>query len=298
MNITRMSSEPLPNPRALAAAGTAFGCPRDFFDCRFVYTVISARARGLSVGVNMNPDKHCNYDCVYCEVNRAEPARETRLDVPVMLEELERTLDCVHSGAIGERPGYQRVPPELLQLRHVSLSGDGEPTLCPNFAEAVEAIVHLRACGRFPYFKLVLLTNGTGLAQPEVVESLKRFTSGDEVWVKFEAGTQEHMNRVNHPDCALEDILANILLVARQRSVVIQSLFPALAREAVLASEVEAYVQRLRELKEAGAQISLVQIYSAARPSTHSECGHLPLRTLSAIAQRVREGSGLKAEVF
>ena len=73
---------------------------------------------------------------------------------------------------------------------------------------------------------------------------------------------------------------------------------PALARETVLASEVEAYVQRLRELKEAGAQISLVQIYSAARPSTHSECGHLPLRTLSAIAQRVREGSGLKAEVF
>src|ERR1041385_9455166 len=47
--------------------GTAFGCPRDFLDNRFVYTVISARARGLSVGVNMNPDKHCNFDCVYCE---------------------------------------------------------------------------------------------------------------------------------------------------------------------------------------------------------------------------------------
>ena len=46
-------------------ADTAFGCSRDFLDGRFVYTVISPRARGLSVGVNMNPDKRCNFDCVY-----------------------------------------------------------------------------------------------------------------------------------------------------------------------------------------------------------------------------------------
>jgi hypothetical protein len=57
-------------------------------------------------------------------------------------------------------------------------------------------------------------------------------------------------------------------------------------------------VLRLKELKEAGARIPLVQIYSATRPTPHSECGHLPLRTLSDIARRVREGSGLRAEVF
>ena len=72
----------------------------------------------------------------------------------------------------------------------------------------------------------------------------------------------------------------------------------AFSAEAPSASEIEAYVQRLRELKDAGAQIPLVQIYSATRPTPHSECGHLPLRTLSHIAQRVREASGLKAEVF
>jgi hypothetical protein len=68
--------------------------------------------------------------------------------------------------------------------------------------------------------------------------------------------------------------------------------------EAPPASEIEAYIQRLHELKGAGAQIPLVQIYSATRPTPHSECGHLPLRTLSHIAQRVREVTGLKAEVF
>jgi wyosine [tRNA(Phe)-imidazoG37] synthetase (radical SAM superfamily) len=185
-----------------------------------------------------------------------------------------------------------------MELRHVTLSGDGEPTLCPNFVEAVEAVVHLRARGRFPFFKLVLITNASGLDRPEVGEGLSLFTPRDEVWAKLEAGTQEYMNRVNRPDCPLEKILANILLLARRRPVVIQSLFPSISGATLSASEIEAHVQRLRELKDAGAQIPMVQIYSATRPAAQSECGHLPLRTLSAIAQRVREVSGLKAEVF
>jgi len=278
--------------------GTAFGCPRDFLGHRFIYTVISPRARGLSVGVNMNPDKRCNFDCVYCEVNRLEPLRESRLDVPVMMAELERTLELVGSGGLRERPCYRSTPPELLELRHVALSGEGEPTLCPNFVEAVESVVHLRARGRFPFFKLVLITNASGLDRPEVAEGLRLFTPRDEVWAKLEIGTQEYMNRVNRPDCPLEKILTNVLLLARQRPVIIQSLFPSIGGETPPASEIEAYVQRLRELREVGAQIARVQIYSATRPPAHSECGHLPLRTLSAIAHRVREATGLAAELF
>jgi len=280
------------------ACGTAFGCARDFLGNRFIYTVISPRAHGLSVGVNMNPDQHCNFDCAYCEVNRHEPQHEPRLDVPVMTAELERTLELVQSGEIRKRPCYRSAPPELLELRHVTLSGDGEPTLSPNFVEAVESIVHLRTRGRFSFVKLVLITNASGLDRPEAAQGLSLFTPHDEVWVKLEAGTQEYMNRVNRPGCALEKILANILAVARQRPVVIQSLFPSINGDAPPPSEIEAYVQRLRDLKDAGAQIALVHIYSATRPSVHSECGHLPLRTLSHIAQRVREGTGLKAEVF
>ena len=69
-------------------AATAFGCPRNFLDNRFVYTVVSPRARGLSIGINMNPDRFCNFDCVYCEVDRKLPATERDLDVGVMAEEL------------------------------------------------------------------------------------------------------------------------------------------------------------------------------------------------------------------
>ena len=285
-------------PGSTLNCGTTFGCTRDPHNNRFVYTVISPRARGLSVGVNMNPDKLCNFDCAYCEVNRSKPSGEARLEVPVMIAELQRTLELVGSGELRERPPYRSVPPELLELRHVTLSGDGEPTLCPNFVKAVEAVVHLRARGRFPFFKLVLLTNASGLDRPEVVQGLNLFTLSDEVWAKLDAGTQEYMERVNRPECPLEKILENILFLARRRPVIIQSLFPFINREAPPPSEIEAYVQRLRALKEAGAQIPLVQIYSATRPTAQSECGHLPLRTLTAIAQRVREAAGLKAEIF
>ncbi len=278
--------------------GTAFGYPRNFLGNRFVYTVVSPRAHGLSVGVNLNPDKSCNFDCVYCEVNRAAPTRDTILDVSVMGAELESTLALAQSGRLREQLGYQNLPAELLKLRHVTLGGDGEPTLSPNFVKAVETIIHLRARGRFPFFKLVLITNASGLDRPEVEECFGCFTTVDQVWAKLEAGTQVYMNRVNKPDCALEKILANILRLARQRPVIIQSLFPSLDGQGPPSSEIEAYVGRLKELKEAGAQIPLVQIYSATRPTFHSECGHLPLRTLSAIAQRVREVAGLKVEVF
>lgn len=275
---------------------TVFGSPRDFLDNRFVYTVISARARGLAVGVNLCPERQCNFRCVYCEVYRNGDPREA-LDVEVMAGELKKTLAYVRGGRLRERPWYRALPDELLQLRHVALSGDGEPTLSPRFAEALQAIVHVRALGGAA-FKLVLLTNGTGLDLPPVQQGLKYFTRSDEVWAKLDGGTQAYVNKVNRSDVPLEKVLGNILLLGRQRSVVVQSLFPAINHEEPPLEEIEQYSRRLLELKHAGAEIALVQIYSATRPSPNSESGHLPLKALSRIAQIVRQTTGLKAEVF
>jgi wyosine [tRNA(Phe)-imidazoG37] synthetase (radical SAM superfamily) len=276
---------------------TPFGSPRDFLDNRYVYTVISARARGLAVGINLCPDRKCNFNCVYCEVHRnGDPCEQ--LDVELMAAELKKTLGYVRSGRLRERPWYRALPDELLQLRHVALSGDGEPTLSAKFAEAVQAIVHVRALNDFPFFKLVLLTNGTGLDLPHVQEGLKCLTRSDEIWAKLDGGTQAYLNKVNRSDVPIEKILSNIVTLGRQRPIVIQSLFPAINSEEPPLEEVEQYARRLADLKNAGADISLVQIYSATRPAPNSQSGHLPLRSLSRIAQAVRQASGLKTEVF
>ncbi len=276
---------------------TAFGSPRDFLDNQFVYAVVSPRAHGLSVGVNLSPEKVCNFNCVYCEVHRNGEAPKS-LDVEVMAAELKKTLMLVRAGRLRERPWYHSLPDELLQLRHVALSGDGEPTLSPRFAEALQAVVHVRALGGFPFFKLVLITNATGLDLPQVQEGLKSLTHSDEVWTKLDGGTQAYVNKVNRAEVPLDKVLGNILMLARQRPVIIQSLFPALGAEEPPLEEIEQYARRLLELKNSGANISLVQIYSATRPSANSDCGHLPLKILSRIAHIVRQNTGLKAEVF
>jgi len=287
-----------PAPALKEVMPAPFGSPRNFLNNRFVYAVISQRARGLSIGVNLTPDKYCNFDCLYCEVNRDEPVHDRKVNLRVLSTELQDLLTVTFQGRLREFQGFQHTPEELLQLKAVALSGNGEPTLSPSFAEVVHEVIHVRSLGKFPFFKIVLITNASGLDLPEVRAGLRAFTAEDEIWVKLEAGTQAYMDRVNRGNLTLKKVMSNILLIARERPVVIQSLFPLIDGEEPPSDEIEEYVHRLKELKTGGAQISLVQVYSAHRPPHRPICGHLPLKALSRIAQRVREVTGLKAEVF
>lgn len=280
------------------AIADAFACPRDYSENRFVYTVVSPRAEGLSIGVNLNPDKGCNFDCAYCEIDRERRDVEARLDLAAMADELSATLAEAYSGELRNRRCYRGLPAELLIPRHVALSGDGEPTLSEHFAEVVETVTHQRAVGEFPFFKIVLITNSSGLDRPEVRRGLGCFTTHDEVWAKLDAGTQAWMDRVNVSPDRLERIVENILALARERPVIIQTLFPMIGETGPPDGEIEAYSERLKEIVAGGGKIASVQIYSANRPTPNSECGHLPLRRLSEIAQQVRRATGLRVEVF
>jgi wyosine [tRNA(Phe)-imidazoG37] synthetase (radical SAM superfamily) len=276
----------------------AYGEARNFLDNRFIYLVISQRARGLSIGVNMNPAQDCNFRCVYCEVARDKPPTDREINVAVMSAELKVMLQRVHRDTIKELSEYHAVPEELLQLRTVNLSGDGEPTLCPRFEEVVQEVVHQRAQAQVPFFKIVLITNASGLHLPGVQNGLRWLTAQDEVWAKLDAGTPESINRINRTLVPLEKLLHNIQAFGRQRPVVIQSLFPLLEEQEPTAEEIEQYVQRLAELKAAGTMISRVQVYSAHRPTGLANCRHLSLKCLSQIAQLVHSRTGLEAEVF
>src|SRR6185295_20336399 len=81
--IEGLAGQTVPNKNATQAPNAPFGYPRDFLDNRFVYLTISPRARGLSIGVNLNPDRKCNFDCVYCEVDRTQPIHDETIDCDV-----------------------------------------------------------------------------------------------------------------------------------------------------------------------------------------------------------------------
>ena len=306
----QLISDPLSMVRAArsAARGSrpASGPPRSYFGNRFVYAVISQRAHGLSIGVNLNPDKFCNFDCAYCEVDRRKIPANTSIDLDALVTELEEMLGRAFYDRMQELPGYELVPEELLKLKEVALSGDGEPTLCPIFADVVESVLHVRAKCFFPFFKVVLITNSTGLHLPEVQRGLQLLTAKDEIWAKLDVGTEAGFERVNRPKStrfdslgvSLEHVTENILALGKRRPVVIQSLFQLINGKGPSPDEITAYAERLKKLKDAGAQIALVQVYSAHRPPALPNCGHLPLRELSQIARRVRDLTGLRTEVF
>jgi wyosine [tRNA(Phe)-imidazoG37] synthetase (radical SAM superfamily) len=207
-------------------------------------------------------------------------------------------LLAAHQGKLRALPAYRHIPPELSQVQEVALSGEGEPTLAPQFAEALQVVIHTRAVAPQSFFKLVLMTNGSNLDAPAVKHALRQLTLRDEVWIKLDAGTQGQMNIINRTNLTLKKILANIHRLGCQRPLVIQSLFPCFQGQGLSAQELDQYVCRLLELKNAGAQIALVQVYSAQQPTAHPQCGHLPLPTLAFIAQRIQEATGLPAQVF
>jgi wyosine [tRNA(Phe)-imidazoG37] synthetase (radical SAM superfamily) len=220
------------------------------------------------------------------------------MDVEAMESELKETLGLIRSGQIRKLDPYRLLPDDLVKLRHVALSGELEPTLTPEFPEALQAVIHVRALGGPSFLKLVLVTNDVGLDLPRVQQSLRHLTRSDEIWIKLNGGTQGYINQANRGNLCLEKILSNIVALGQERPVIIHSLFPGIHDSEPPQQEIEQYANRLRELKQQGAEISMVQIYSATQSMGGAEFRHLPLKSLSRIAMMVRQVVGLRAVVF
>lgn len=276
--------------------GAVLAQPRDYVGNRFVYAVITSRARGLSIGVNMNPDQRCNFDCPYCEVRRSAKLPRQKVDLQVMNQELTQLLMLAQSRRFQTLAPFSNVPADLLELKEVALSGDGEPSLAANFDGIVAEVLRIRRL--LGPFKVVLITNGTGLHRSTVRRGIDLFGENDEIWIKLDAGTDAYMQRVNGTTVPLDSIVENIITIGRERPVTIQSLFCLIDGEAPSEAEIDAYINRLRIIRDSGATINLVQVYSLLRPPARPGCKHLPLAALSRIARRVRTEAGLRSEVF
>src|SRR5688572_29866550 len=87
---------------------------------KFVYPVLSRRSRGISIGVNLNPDKICNFDCIYCQVNRRSEAETRFVEMDRLLHELADMLDFVTSGEIWQDPQFRDVPESLRRLNDIA----------------------------------------------------------------------------------------------------------------------------------------------------------------------------------
>src|ERR1700685_1656209 len=145
---------------------------RTYRENKFVYPVLSRRSAGISIGVNLNPDKVCNFDCIYCQVDRRSEAETQFVETDRLLAELDAMFRFVSSGEIFQDAKFAHVRAPLRRLHAGAFSGDGEPTTFRNFDEIIAAAAALKDKHGLSDVKMVLITNATMFHRPAVAGGL------------------------------------------------------------------------------------------------------------------------------
>jgi wyosine [tRNA(Phe)-imidazoG37] synthetase (radical SAM superfamily) len=272
---------------------------RTFDANRFVYPVLSRRSGGISVGVNLNPDKICNFDCVYCQVDRTRQSETRFVELDALLVELEQMLRMVISGDLYVTPEFGDTPGPLRRLNDIAFSGDGEPTTYRNFDEIIAACADLKNRLELADVKMVLITNASMFHREHVRRGLQTLDAHQgEIWAKLEAGTDAYYQLVERTPIPFRQILDNITDAARVRPLVIQSLFMRIHGEPPSDEELAAFCDRLNEISAAGGQIKSVQVYTVARRPAEDFVSPLTNDEVDAIVELVQRRGGLCAAPF
>ena len=255
---------------------------------RYVYSVLSRRAGGISLGINLNPDRICNWACAYCQVSRTDSAKLPEpVDQDVCRAEISELLGSVADGSLLDEPVHRGLPEHLKQVVDLSFSGDGEPTTAPAFGAIVDHVLAERNRLNLN-LALILLSNNSLAHRPGVAAALKRFAAaGGVVHVKLDAGDETGYQRVDRSAVSWARCSENMIATSRLAPIVIQSLFCAVDGVFIDAAEARRYAGLLSDLLDAGGAIAEVHLHSVARPPPFAGVHALPLSYLASIAALV-----------
>lgn len=268
---------------------------RDSAGLRYVYPVVSRRAGGVSVGINLNTNNACNWACVYCQVENLTRGGPPPIDLDVLEEELSGFLaDAVHGDFM-----QRQVPPEARRLMDVAFSGNGEPTSAPEFAEAVarvgKVLANFDLLGKLP---VRLITNGSLLHRPEVQAGIQQLGEfGGEVWFKVDRVDPAAAAEVNGVPLVAERVFRNLELCAGLAPTWVQTCWFALDGEVPPATARNAYCELLKSL---ASRLAGIHLYGLARPSMQPAAPrltHLPAEELSAFADEIHKKTGIRVNV-
>lgn len=260
-----------------------------------VYPVVSRRARGVSIGINLNPNNACNFRCVYCQVPGLQRGKAPEIDLALLRVELEGFLEEVLRGDFMET----RVPEGARRLNDLAFSGNGEPTSVEDFDAVVEVVGEVMAANDLiGALKLVLITNGSLARRPHVQRGLARMAAlGGEVWFKLDAATDAGQRRINDWSGGVEATYASLKAAARACPTWVQTC--AFALDGVPPSDEErrAYLELLERAREEGVELAGVLLYGLARESHQPEAPRLSRVNEAWLEVWAAEIRGLGLEV-
>jgi len=255
----------------------------------YVYPVVSRRAGGLSVGINLNTNNACNWRCIYCQVPDLIRGAAPPVDLAKLRSELSGFLDDVLNGDFMQTS----VPAGLRRLNDIALSGNGEPTSTAEFLKVVNLIGEVRTSSKVPdEVKTILITNGSLVHHQKIREGLSALRSiNGEVWFKLDRATATGIRTVNDTRIGIGRVTENLGIAARACPTWIQTCVLAINGEGPGESEQQAYVDFLREQLDAGLPLRGVLLYGLARASCQPEAptlSSLPASWMQAYAERIR----------
>lgn len=269
---------------------------RDSAGLTYVYPVLSRRAGGISVGINLNPNNACNWHCIYCQVPNLRRGQAPPIDLARLTEELRTLLDNLINGDFIEQRLPRDTPAAARQIVDIAFSGNGEPTSAAEFPAAVDIVQRLRDEFKLNA-RLRLITNGSLLDRPAVQAGIARLGEAQgEVWFKLDAGTRQDIALINGVALEPAGILRRLCQCAERCPTWIQSCCFSLDGRAPAPEQIEAWLTLLQQAQEqiqktCPGRLRGIQLYGLARPSQQEAAprlGRLPAAWLEALAQQVR----------
>ncbi|MBI2276257.1 MAG: radical SAM protein [Dechloromonas sp.] len=268
---------------------------RDSAGLRYVYPVVSRRAGGVSIGINLNTNNACNWACVYCQVDNLTRGGPPPIDLDLLESELTGFLEDALHGDFMRR----QVPPEARRLMDIAFSGNGEPTSAPEFAEAVERVGNvLRRFGQLNSLVVRLITNGSLMHRPEVQAGIRLLDElGGEVWFKIDRAEAGDIAEINGVPLSSEKMARHLEICAALAPTWVQTCWFALDGAAPSATARDAYCQLLKPL---ASRLAGIHLYGLARPSMQPAAprlGRLSADELAAFAKEVHEKTGIRVTI-
>lgn len=232
---------------------------------RLVYPVVSRRSGGLSLGINLNPDKKCSFNCIYCQVDREKKITGLKVDTERIITELNHWLGVLEQNDWTYK-GFL--------LRDISIAGDGEPTTVKVLPQLLSETIKAKKEFKLNDCKIILFTNASKLNRQDLLSVLDLFFGNKgEIWCKFDFWDAESFKAINRSGMSVEKLIHNIKIVGQRFPLTLQSCFFSWQDEVFSDEKYRGYIELVQRMIHEGVKIERIQAYTLARRPSDSRAG-------------------------
>ncbi len=244
-----------------------------------VFGPIHSRRLGASLGVNLLPGsgKVCNFDCIYCECGWNRDGRTA-----------DRFPSVADVGAALENT-VSRAAADGVRIDSITFSGNGEPTLHPDFPEIIDITLAVRD-RYYPDAAVSVLSNATRADIPEICAALKKV---DNPILKIDAPTASLASKINHPFPGYDPVAVAKVLESFDGDFILQTMF---LRSLDFSSCSEEFAEAWRKMV-LRLHPRLVMVYSLDRPAPEQSLEKFSYREMEAVVKPLLD-KGLNVKIY